>query len=91
MPEMPPLEISRATRRAAQLFRAWQAGDVDGIVALIGEAEDVGETLLDTVCGLLQVGTEAAKAAANGERDEYLELVLGTLLIAEATSGAGDG
>jgi hypothetical protein len=88
---MPPLEISRATRRAVQLFRAWRDEDLDGIVALVHEAEDVREDLLDTVCGLLQVGSELAKAAHHDAEDSYLEDVLGATLVDEAMNGVSDG
>lgn len=88
---MPSLEVSRATRRAAQLFRAWQDGDIDGILALVAEADQIGETMLDTVCGLLSVGSNLAKAAVDGAEDAYLADVLGASLVDELMSGVGDG
>lgn len=80
---MPSAENARNTRRAAQLFHAWGRDDSDALVALINEAEDAGERLLNVVCGLLHVGSNLAKAAAHGKHDAYLEQLRGASLLAE--------
>jgi len=83
--------MARNTRRAAELFHMWRHGDSDDILALVHEAEDAGEDLLNIVCGLLYVGENLAKAAAHGEMDEYLEQLRGAAMVAEAMSGgSGD-
>ena len=80
---MPTPEQARNTRRAAQMFHAWGRDDGDAVLALIDEAEEAQETLFDIVFGLLYVGENLAKAAAHGERDDYLEQLMGASLLAE--------
>lgn len=80
-------EMARNTRRSAQLFHAWDRNDSDALVALIDEAEACEETLLNVVSGLLYVGSNLVKAAANGDYDTYLEQLTGASLVAELQIG----
>lgn len=50
---------------------------------LVDEAELEYETLLDVVCGLLYVGSNLAKAAADGEYSNYLEQLRAASMLAE--------
>ncbi|MFN2636855.1 MAG: hypothetical protein ABR585_07510 [Gemmatimonadaceae bacterium] len=87
---MSSADISRNTRRAAQMFDLWERGGSDDIASLVAEADEAGEDLMNVVCSLLHVGSNLVKAAAHGERDEYLEQLLGAALVAEALDGEPD-
>lgn len=80
---MPTSENARNTRRAAQFFHAWDLDDHDEIADLVAEAEEAGEDLMNVVCGLLYVGSNLAKAAADGKHDTYLEQLRGASMLAE--------
>lgn len=80
---MPTPEQARNTRRAADLFHAWQRDDTNALLAFVEEAEDAGESLFAIVFGLLYVGGNLAKAAADGKHDTYLEQLRGASMLAE--------
>lgn len=80
---MPTPENARNTRRAAELFHAWDTDNNAALFALVDEAEDAGESLANIVCGLLYVGSNLAKAAAHGEYSDYLEQLRGASMLAE--------
>lgn len=89
---MPPSpEMARNTRRAAELVHRWRQNDIEGVAALIREAEMAGEHLDNVVCSLLYVCGHLVNAAADGRADEYLEQLRGASLVAEALSGGDDG
>lgn len=80
---MPTPENARNVRRAAEMFYAWDRDNGDALIALVDEAEDAEEALLEVVFGLLYVGSNLAKAAADGRYDRYLEQLRGASMLAE--------
>lgn len=80
---MPTPENARNVRRAAEMFHAWDRDNGDALISLIDEAEDAGEELGNVVFGLLTVGSNLAKAAADGRYDRYLEQLRGASMLAE--------
>lgn len=88
MPTFDRQAMVASTRLAAQMYRAWRADDYDLVASLISGAEvdeAIDGNLLNLVCGLLYVGDQLTRAAADGDADEYLEQLLGASLVAEAT------
>ena len=83
---MPTPEQARNTRRAAEMFHAWDRDDGNALAAFVAEAEKAGEDLFDVVFGLLYVGSNLAKAAANGRYGTYLEQLRGAAMLAELES-----
>jgi hypothetical protein len=80
---VPTPEQARNVRRAAELFHAWERDDTNALLALVEEAEDAGESLFNVVFGLLYVGSNVAKAAADGKHSHYLEQLRGASMLAE--------
>lgn len=80
---MPTPEQARNVRRAADLFHAWEHDDTNALFALVEEAEDAAESLFAVVFGLLYVGSNLAKAAADGKYSTYLEQLRGASMLAE--------
>ncbi|GIH95402.1 hypothetical protein ACFFMN_22830 [Planobispora siamensis] len=80
-----------ACRRAAVLFRHWGRDDVDGVMAVLEEADLLPhESAVNLVLGLLTVGGQMAVAATHGGADEvdrYLDQTVVAAALDESTKG----
>lgn len=83
---------AEASRRAAARLRHWRRDDLDGVQVILDEMDyDDWPAITKLIASLIDIGSNAMDAAADGNGDSYLDGVLAAAARDEVMGDDGDG